>query len=268
VRWIRAIAAVARDVAAVDEGRLSLDEALLRVDVDALGPALALRLPPDDALTALGLRTIARGVGASPGAATGRCVRDAAEAVALAEGGHDVVLVLRETAPEDVPAVRRCQALLETDGGVTSEGAVVARGLGIPCVVGLSVLRDAATLPVGAEVSVDGGTGRVVAGRAPVAPGADVAGLPRLLAHADAVRHLAVYASSSGDSERDARLARLFGADVPAERPAEPVAALSGTDLLAAVLAAARRGARAVSVPPSSVAAARLAAGIAALRSH
>lgn len=263
---MRAVAALARDADEVDAGRLSLDEALLRVDVDALGPALALRLPPDDALAEQGLRVVARGVGASPGAAVGLCARSVAEALALLERGAEVVLVLRETAPEDIPAIRRCLALVETDGGVTSEGAVVARGLGLPCVVGAAALRDVGLVPPSAELSVDGATGRVVLGRAPVAPGADVRGLPRLLAHADAVRQIAVCAApGSGERAAPART-RDLGAD--ARPPGAEVRALTEATLLDAFLAAARAGVRAVEVPAARVPAARLAAGIAALRAR
>jgi pyruvate,orthophosphate dikinase len=211
----------------VDEGVITLDEALLRVT----GAQLAQLMFPsfDPAAAPPPLTT---GVPASPGAAVGRVVFDSAAAVAATDA---VVLVRPETNPDDLPGMIAAAGVLTSRGGKTSHAAVVARGMGRTCVCGAEdVLIEAergeltiggTVLRAGDVISLDGGTGRVYAGAVPVhdspvvryfegelAPDADplVAAVHRLLSHADAVRRLGVHGNA--DTGPDAARARRFGA--------------------------------------------------------
>ncbi|MFI7576991.1 pyruvate, phosphate dikinase [Micromonospora sp. NPDC049497] len=211
----------------VDEGLITLDEALHRVDGAQLAqlmfPAFDLAAAPPP---------LATGVGASPGAAVGRIVFDSAAAVA-ADG--PVILVRRETNPDDLPGMIAAEGVLTSRGGKTSHAAVVARGMGRTCVCGAEALRidpergevtvGDRVLRAGDVVSIDGTTGRIYPGAVPVAPSPVarylageltpetdrlVAAVDRLLTHADAVRRLGVRANA--DTPADARRAREFGA--------------------------------------------------------
>ncbi|MEV1145157.1 pyruvate, phosphate dikinase, partial [Micromonospora sp. NPDC049799] len=211
----------------VDEGLITLDEALHRVDGAQLAqlmfPAFDLAAAPPP---------LATGVGASPGAAVGRIVFDSAAAVA-ADG--PVILVRRETNPDDLPGMIAAEGVLTSRGGKTSHAAVVARGMGRTCVCGAEALRidpergevtvGDRVLRAGDEVSIDGTTGRIYPGAVPVTPSPVarylageltpetdrlVAAVDRLLTHADAVRRLGVRANA--DTPVDARRAREFGA--------------------------------------------------------
>jgi pyruvate, orthophosphate dikinase len=211
----------------VDEGAITLDEALDRVT----GAQLAQLMFPsfDPAATA---EPLAIGVAAAPGAAVGAVVFDSAHAVAA---GRDVILVRRETNPDDLPGMIAAKGILTSRGGKTSHAAVVARGMGRTCVCGAEALEidaDNGTFTVhgtvvhaGDVISIDGGNGRVYLGAAPVHPSpvarylegevdaADdpvVAAVDRLLKHADAVRRLAVLANA--DTAADAIRARSLGA--------------------------------------------------------
>ncbi|MFE0529271.1 pyruvate, phosphate dikinase [Micromonospora parva] len=211
----------------VDEGLITLDEALHRVS----GAQLAqLMFPAFDLAGAP--RPLAVGLGASPGAAVGRVVFDSAAAEA-ADG--PVILVRRETNPDDLPGMIAAAGVLTSRGGKTSHAAVVARGMGRTCVCGADALRIDAergefavgdqVVRAGEVVSIDGSTGKVYAGELPVqpspvarylagelAPEADplVVAVHRLLEHADAVRRLGVRANA--DTGADARRARRLGA--------------------------------------------------------
>ncbi|PWU47288.1 pyruvate, phosphate dikinase [Micromonospora sp. S4605] len=211
----------------VDEGLIGLDEALHRVTAGQLAqlmfPAFDLAAAPEP---------LATGVGASPGAAVGRVVFDSA-AAAAATG--PVILVRRETNPDDLPGMIAARGVLTSRGGKTSHAAVVARGMGRTCVCGAEALRidpERGEFTVGDRVvrageliSIDGTTGRVYPGEVPVqpspvarylagelTPAADrlVAAVHRLLSHADAVRRLGVRANA--DTPADAERARRFGA--------------------------------------------------------
>ncbi|MEU8374786.1 pyruvate, phosphate dikinase [Micromonospora sp. NPDC048894] len=211
----------------VDEGLITLDEALCRVTGAQLG---RLMFPAFDLADAPPPLTV--GVGASPGAAVGRVVFDSAAATA-ADG--PVILVRRETTPDDLPGMIAAAGVLTSRGGKTSHAAVVARGMGRTCVCGADALRidpERGELTVGDRVvrageviSIDGTSGRVYPGAVPVqpspvarylagelAPQADplVAAVHRLLGHADAVRRLGVRANA--DTGPDARRARALGA--------------------------------------------------------
>ncbi|RZU53540.1 pyruvate phosphate dikinase [Krasilnikovia cinnamomea] len=209
----------------VDEGTITLGEALQRVT----GEQLAQLMFPsfDDAAAPAPLTT---GVPASPGAAVGAVVFDSA-AAAAATG--PVILVRRETNPDDLPGMVAAEGILTSRGGKTSHAAVVARGMGKTCVCGaedVEIGPDAftvggRTVHAGEVISVDGTTGRVYAGEVPVRPSAVVryfegeatalgdpllSAVQRLMVHADHVARLAVHANA--DTAADAARARRFGA--------------------------------------------------------
>ncbi|MEV4702870.1 pyruvate, phosphate dikinase [Actinoplanes sp. NPDC049316] len=211
----------------VDEGLITLDEALRRVTGEQLAQ---LMFPSFD--TAAAPAPLTTGVAASPGAAVGEIVFDSAHAAAA---DRPVILVRRETNPDDLPGMIAAQGILTSRGGKTSHAAVVARGMGKTCVCGAEELvidTEAETVSVngtvlhaGDTVSVDGTSGRVYAGSVPVRPSPVVrffegeltaAGDPllsavgRLMAHADQVRRLGVHANA--DTGPDAARARRFGA--------------------------------------------------------
>jgi pyruvate, orthophosphate dikinase len=220
----------------VDEHLITLDEALQRVT----GAQLALLMFPQ--FDRSGVRTLlTRGMAASPGAAVGRVVFDSATAVQWAARGEQVLLVRRETNPDDLGGMIAANGILTARGGKTSHAAVVARGMGKTCVCGaeeLDIDVVAKTIRVGAvnigegdEVSIDGSTGEVFVGSMPVVPspvqtyieeglnalaGADeetaelVRAVDRVLVHADGRRRLGVRANA--DTPEDANRARKLGA--------------------------------------------------------
>ena len=217
----------------VDQGVIDLDEALTRVTGSQLMQLMFPRF--DDSVER---HLIATGMSASPGAATGKVVFDSHTAVAWAKAGEAVLLVRRETTPDDLAGMIAAQGVLTSRGGKTSHAAVVARGMGKTCVCGaedLDVdvrggkLTAAGGLVVreGDVVSIDGTTGAVYLGDVPVVPSTIVdhfegesgspdvdvelvAAVDRLLAHADRRRRLAVRANA--DTPSDASRARRFGA--------------------------------------------------------
>ncbi|WP_020524797.1 pyruvate, phosphate dikinase [Catelliglobosispora koreensis] len=210
------------------EGLISLDEALSRVTG---GQLIRLMFPAFDPQRLT--EPIATGAGASPGAAVGRVVFDAHRA-AVTPG--PVILVRRETNPDDLPGMLAAQGILTSRGGKTSHAAVVARGLGKTCVCGaeeIAVDADSRTMTIGTRViregdyvSIDGTTGAVYLGQIPVTPPVIVSYLEgsidaqdspllsavdRLLRHADGLRRLGVLANA--DTPEDAQRARRFGAE-------------------------------------------------------
>ncbi|HET9419516.1 MAG TPA: pyruvate, phosphate dikinase [Nocardioides sp.] len=213
----------------VAEGLIDLDEALQRVT----GAQLAgLMFPRFDADAARDL--LATGVNASPGAAVGKAVFDSRTATEWAARGEDVVLVRKETAPDDLPGMVAARGILTSRGGRTSHAAVVARGMGRPCVCGAENLevdveartmkvRGGAVVAEGDTVSIDGGTGEVFLGAVPVVDSVLVRWLEGdevdddlveavalLLDYADTSRRLRVRANA--DTPDDAARARRFGA--------------------------------------------------------
>ncbi|MEV4347352.1 pyruvate, phosphate dikinase [Actinoplanes sp. NPDC049596] len=225
-------AAAAFTIAAqlVDEGMISLDEALTRVSGAQLAQLMFPRFDLSSSPTA-----ITRGVGASPGAASGAVVFTAADAVSAASSGKSVILVRRETNPDDLPGMIAAQGILTSRGGKTSHAAVVARGMGKTCVCGadeIEVGRDQFTVNgrivrEGDTVSIDGTTGRVYLGEVPVRPSEVVqyfegdldpalaneplvAAVHLLMTHADSRARLAV--RTNADTGTDAARARRFGA--------------------------------------------------------
>ena len=216
----------------VDEGLISLDEAVLRV----AGAQLTQLMFPRFGTTS-GATRITQGMGASPGAAVGKAVFDSATAVAWAERGEDVVLVRRETNPDDLSGMIAAQGILTSRGGKTSHAAVVARGMGKTCVCGAEELEvdlqdRSFTTPQGVRVaegdvvSIDGTTGEVFAGEVDVEPspvvmyfegelapedGDDlVQAVHRLMGRADEAARMRVRANA--DTPEDAARARRFGA--------------------------------------------------------
>jgi len=217
-----ATAAVRMAVDMVHEGLITVQEALLRVPANDLSQLLLPHFDEKSKQQAIEEgRLLASGLNASPGAATGRAVFEAADVAAAAESGP-VILVRPETSPDDMPGILRAAAVLTSRGGITSHAAVVTRGLGKPAVVGASDLRvepergrvsaNGRTVRAGEEISIDGFTGEVFAGHIEtVEP--EVSGntwLLELLAWADETKRLGVRANA--DTPRDAEVAIGFGA--------------------------------------------------------
>ena len=215
----------------VDEGLIDEDQALLRVTGAQLAQLMFPRFGSTEEATLL-----TTGMGASPGAAVGRAVFDSATAVAWAERGEQVVLVRRETNPDDLSGMIAAQGILTSRGGKTSHAAVVARGMGKTCVCGAeeldvdvqarTVTVDGTVVGEGDLLSIDGTSGKVFLGKVAVtespvvqyfegaldpADGDDlVQAVHRLVSHADATRRLGV--RTNADTPEDSERARRFGA--------------------------------------------------------
>jgi pyruvate,orthophosphate dikinase len=169
-RTDKASVKIAVDMA--NEGLISREEAVLRVDPEVLARTPHPMVDPEARIPALGA-----GLPASPGAATGEIVFHPQEAVEAVKRGRRVILVRIETSPEDIEGMHVADGVLTTRGGMTSHAAVVARGIGKPCVVGAASMRidlrnghliaDGATFSAGDVITIDGSTGRVFAGKAP-----------------------------------------------------------------------------------------------------
>jgi pyruvate,orthophosphate dikinase len=209
-------AAVRIAVDLVEEGLIDRATALRRVNPATLQQLLHTRIDPNASVTEL-----ARGLPASPGAASGRIVFDADDAEAWAKRGERVILVRTETTPEDIHGILAAEGILTSRGGMTSHAAVVARGMGKPCVCGCDALRVNVRnkqLEVGNQVlqegdvlTIDGATGRVLLGEVPrVAPKMSEH-FQKLLQWADEVRRLGVRANA--DTPADAARARELGAE-------------------------------------------------------
>ncbi|MBO9522972.1 MAG: pyruvate, phosphate dikinase [Nocardioidaceae bacterium] len=214
------------------EGLIDEDEALRRVTGEQLAQ---LMFPRFDSEAERDL--LATGMGASPGAAVGRCVFDSATAVAWAERGEDVILVRKETNPDDLHGMVASRGILTSRGGKTSHAAVVARGMGRTCVCGAESLdvdvaarkfslRDGRVVEEGDVISIDGSTGEVFAGAVPVSDSVVVryfegslkapddalaSAVAATMDRADDVRRLRVRANA--DTPEDAARARRFGAE-------------------------------------------------------
>jgi pyruvate,orthophosphate dikinase len=210
-------AAVRIAVDMVREGLIREEEAVLRVD-----PAQVEQLlhPVIDPAVRAQHRPIARGLPASPGAASGRMVFTADEAVARAENGEVVLLVRDETTPDDIHGMHRAVGILTSRGGMTSHAAVVARGMGKPCVVGCEALQidphrrelrvGDTVLREGDWLTIDGSTGEVFVGQLPTVEPHLSDEFATLLEWADRFRKLGVRANA--DTPRDAEVAYRFGA--------------------------------------------------------
>jgi len=200
----------------VGEGLIKKEEAVCRVEPSQVDQLLHPTIDPQAKV-----RVIARGLNASPGAASGIAVFDADRAEALAEEGKDVILVRPETCPDDVHGMLKARGVLTQHGGATSHAAVVARGLGKPCVAGceaISINLKTASFTVGEvkvkegdEISINGTTGEVILGRVPMVEPQISPELKKLLSWADSFRKLGVWANA--DYPKDAKKALEFGAE-------------------------------------------------------
>src|SRR5215472_16825391 len=215
----------------VDQGLISMDEAVTRVTGDQLAQLMFPRFDLSG-----NPKKITTGISASPGAAVGKAVFDSARAVEQADVGEDVILVRRETNPDDLHGMIAARGILTSRGGKTSHAAVVARGMGKTCVCGAEELQmnlasrqftapGGVTIREGDVISIDGSSGAVYAGEVPVmaSPVVEffegsldaesdelVAAVARIMDHADASRRLGVHANA--DTGDDCARARRFGA--------------------------------------------------------
>ena len=209
-------AAIRIAVEMAEEGLIDRNEAVLRVDPASLDQLLHPMLDPDAERTLL-----ARGLPASPGAVSGKVVFNADEAEALAQNGVDVILVRIETSPEDIHGMHAARGILTSRGGMTSHAAVVARGMGRPCVAGAGEVRiDYAAgvfkaggheIKKGDLVTLDGGQGHIYLGAVPTLKPELSGEFAKLMEWADGARRLAVRANA--ETPEDAETARGFGAE-------------------------------------------------------
>jgi pyruvate,orthophosphate dikinase len=213
-RTARAALRIAVDMA--EEGLIGQEEAVLRVDPAALDQLLHPTLDPK-----ADRKVIAKGLPASPGAACGKAVFDADTAEKWAAGGAKVILVRIETSPEDIHGMHAAQGILTARGGMTSHAAVVARGMGRPCVSGAGTIAidyKARLMRVGGQVveegeviTLDGSSGEVMLGEVPTVQPELVGDFGTLMAWADKKRRLRVRANA--ETPLDCRTAREFGAE-------------------------------------------------------
>ena len=203
---------IAVDMAA--EKLISREEAVVRIDPGQLDQLLHPMIDP-----AAEVEVLAEGLNASPGAATGAIVFDADTAEERGRDGEDVILVRWETTPDDINGLIWARGVLTAHGGMTSHAAVVARGMGKPAVTGCDALRlekgmaaiDGREFAEGDMITIDGGSGRVIAGRVPLVPPRMDEHFQTILAWADEARRLRVRANA--DTPEDAAKAREFGAE-------------------------------------------------------
>ena len=202
----------------VDEKMITEEEAVMMVDPKQLD---ALLHPTFDTVALKSAKVVGKGLAASPGAACGRIVFTAEDAIEWAEKGEKVVLVRLETSPEDIEGMHNSQGILTVRGGMTSHAAVVARGMGTCCVSGCGEIKideenkcftlGGCIFKEGDWISIDGSTG-LIYGEAVKTVEASISGdFERLMAWADAVRKLKVRANA--DNARDAAVAVKFGAE-------------------------------------------------------
>ncbi|MCY2953002.1 MAG: pyruvate, phosphate dikinase [Planctomycetota bacterium] len=211
-----AAAAVRIAVDLASEGIIDRKTAVTRVEAGSIEKLLHPTLSPTNKNALLAL-----GTAASPGAAVGKIAFSAAEAQDRARRGEPVILVRTETDASDVVGMHACQAILTSSGGLTSHAAVVARGVGKPCVTGAAAIQinpkrriitvNSRQLGPGDFLSIDGGNGHVYQGQSPVLRPTPTPELLTLLEWADGYRRLSVRANA--DTPTDARLARRLGAE-------------------------------------------------------
>ena len=212
-RTAQAAVKIAHDL--VEEGLITKKEAILLVEPGQLDQLLHRQIDP-----AAKVEVIAKGLPASPGAASGIVVFDADEAEKLGKEGKKVLLVRTETTPDDIHGIVAAQGVLTSRGGMTSHAAVVARGMGKPCVCGCEAIKidyeqkaftvGNLTIKEGDFVSIDGSTGRVILGTVPMKDPELSSEFIKLLEWADELKRLEVRANA--DTPEDAQKAREFGA--------------------------------------------------------
>jgi pyruvate, orthophosphate dikinase len=210
-----AAAALKAAVTMVDETLISREEAVARIDPAQLDQLLHPMIDPTAQY-----EVAARGLNASPGAASGRIVFDADTAAERGAAGEDVVLVRWETTPDDIHGMIGAQGILTAHGGMTSHAAVVARGMGKPCVAGCDGLKldldnrsgtlNGREFAEGDTITIDGGTGEVILGPVDLVPPQINEDFETILGWADELRRLRVRANA--DTPEDAARAREFGA--------------------------------------------------------
>ncbi|RWY84671.1 pyruvate, phosphate dikinase [Rhizobium leguminosarum] len=213
-RSTRAAMKIAVDM--VDEGVITEDEAVLRIEPSSLDQLLHPTIDPR-----VTRQVIGTGLPASPGAATGAIVFTAEEAVEAESEGRKVILLRVETSPEDIHGMHAAEGILTTRGGMTSHAAVVARGMGIPCVVGAGTMRIdqrnerllgvGVTLKKGDIITIDGSAGQVLKGEVPMIQPALSGDFGRIMGWADRARRMTV--RTNADTPADALAARSFGAE-------------------------------------------------------
>ena len=213
-RTTKAALKIATDMVA--DGLIDQDEAVLRVDANGLDQLLHPTIDPDAEK-----HVVAMGLPASPGAASGEIVFDSDEADRLKGQGREVILVRIETSPEDIHGMHAAVGILTARGGMTSHAAVVARGMGRPCVCGAGTVRidyKAGTMTAGREVfnkgdiiTIDGGKGEVLKGRVKMRQPELSGDFATIMGWADKARTLGVRANA--DTPREASQAREFGAE-------------------------------------------------------
>jgi pyruvate,orthophosphate dikinase len=211
-----AAAAIRIAVEMVKEGLISESEAISRVEAGQLDQLLHPRLDPDAPRNVL-----SRGLPASPGAASGKIVLSSDLAEDMAQRGEDVILVRIETSPEDIHGMHAAKGILTTRGGMTSHAAVVARGMGRPCVAGAGdiavdyasgqVRVSGRTLEAGDTITIDGATGEVIEGQVPTIEPEMSGDFATLMSWADSIRRLKI--RTNAETPVDARTARDFGAE-------------------------------------------------------
>ncbi len=200
----------------VEEGIITKEEAILRVEPNQLNQLLHRRIDPKAKV-----EVIAKGLPASPGAAYGKVVFTADEAEELGKEGERVILVRTETTPDDIHGMVEAQGVLTSRGGMTSHAAVVARGMGKACVAGCSVLNinikkeiisvNDLVIKKDEFITIDGGTGEVFMGKVPTIEPKMSKEFETLLSWADKIKRLGVYANA--DTPEDAKKARELGAE-------------------------------------------------------
>ena len=210
-------AAVRMAVEMVEEGLLNKEEAIMRVGADQLDQLLHPMLDPKAPK-----KVIATGLPASPGAAVGRAVFNAEDAEAWAAKGEKVILIRNETSPEDIGGMHASQGVITARGGMTSHAAVVARGMGTPCVSGshdivisykdkTMTTKSGAVVKEGDWVSLDGAKGQIIEGQVPtVKADTNTGNFGKLMGWVDEIRTMEVRANA--ETPKDAQTARDFGA--------------------------------------------------------
>jgi pyruvate,orthophosphate dikinase len=213
-RTARAALRIAVEMA--NEGLISREDAIARCDPAALDQLLHPMIDPNATR-----KPLAVGLPASPGAASGEIVFSAEDAQQLRASGRKAILVRVETSPEDIHGMHAAEGIVTTRGGMTSHAAVVARGMGKPCVSGVGALRidyhaqtmsgGGVTLKKGEILTIDGGNGQVMAGAVPMVKPELTGEFATLMQWADGVRRMKVRANA--ETPLDARTARGFGAE-------------------------------------------------------
>lgn len=210
-------AAVRMAVEMVEEGLLNKEEAIMRVGADQLDQLLHPMLDPKAPK-----KVIATGLPASPGAAVGRAVFNAEDAEAWAAKGEKVILIRNETSPEDIGGMHASQGVITARGGMTSHAAVVARGMGTPCVSGshdivisykdkTMTTKSGAVVKEGDWVSLDGAKGQIIEGQVPtVKADTNTGNFGKLMGWVDEICTMEVRANA--ETPKDAQTARDFGA--------------------------------------------------------